>query len=174
MMPKETTMFSKEDTSRLQQADAAALILRLALGTTFVLHGSQKMFPVLGGQGWAGTVGMMGSMGIPTVFAVLAIIAEFFGGLGILFGLLTRLSALGIISVMAVAIYKVHGPNGFFLSGTPKGPGYEYNVALIGMALALVIYGAGRWSLDYLLASRLQKKNAAPDFSASYPSVTTS
>jgi putative oxidoreductase len=162
-----------DDSPRLKQADAAILLLRLALGTIFVLHGSQKLFDLFGGPGWSGWLGYMGGMGVPSALAALSVIAEFFGGLGILFGLLTRLSALGILSVMAVAIYKVHGPNGFFLSGTPKGPGYEYNVALIGMALALIVYGAGRWSLDALAASAFRKSKRTGDFTASYPSVTT-
>jgi len=65
-------------------------------------------------------------------------------------GLLARPAAVGIIVVMLVAIAKVHGKHGFFLNlGVPgKGPGFEFNLALIAMALAILIGGAGILSLD--------------------------
>jgi putative oxidoreductase len=69
-------------------------------------------------------------------------------------GFLTRLSALGIASVMAMAMYKVHAVNGFFLNMPclpDKGHGIEFNLALMGMALALVFTGGGAWSVDRLI-----------------------
>ena len=68
-------------------------------------------------------------------------------------GLLARPAAAGIIVIMLVAISKVHGRHGFFLNlGVPgKGPGYEFNFALIGLALSVLIGGAGVFSLDRLL-----------------------
>ena len=69
-------------------------------------------------------------------------------------GFLTRLSAAGIAAVMLVAIYKVHWMNGFFLNlacVSGRGHGIEYNIALLGMALYLVIAGGGRWCLDRLV-----------------------
>ena len=62
--------------------------------------------------------------------------------------------ALGLIVVMLVAVAQVHWKNGFFLnmSMTPgKGHGYEFNLALIGMALAVLVGGAGRYSVDRLI-----------------------
>jgi putative oxidoreductase len=96
-------------------------------------------------------------MGIPPILTILAMIAEFGGGLGVLLGCLTRLSALGIACVMAVAIYKVHLVNGFFLNLTcqpGRGNGIEYALALFGMALSLVFSGGGRWGVDRLLWRR--------------------
>ena len=93
-------------------------------------------------------------MGIPPIFTLLAIIAEFGGGFGVLTGFLTRLSAAGIASVMMVAIYKIHWANGFFLNTyciPGRGNGIEFNIALLGMALYLVIAGGGRWCLDRLV-----------------------
>ena len=69
--------------------------------------------------------------------------------------LLARPSALGLIGVMLVAIAKVHARNGFFLNFmmTPgKGHGYEYNLALIAMALSVLIGGAGLLSIDRIVA----------------------
>ncbi len=96
-------------------------------------------------------------LGIPPVFTFLAIIAEFGGGIGVLLGLLTRFSSVGIAATMAVAMYKVTWVNGFFLNVNcvpGRGSGIEFNLALLGMALALVIKGGGPWSVDRYLWKR--------------------
>lgn len=133
----------------------APLLLRLPLGVIFMAHGSQKLFGLFGGQGVSATLKTFEEqMGIPPILTILAMIAEFGGGLGVLLGCLTRLSAFGIASVMVVAIYKVHLVNGFFLnlSCLPgRGQGFEYNIALLGMALYLVLSGGGRWGVDRMI-----------------------
>ena len=131
----------------------APLMLRIPLGLIFMAHGSQKLLGIFGGQGLTGTFRTFEEkMGIPPIFTLLAIIAEFGGGFGILTGFLTRLSAAGISAVMLVAIYKVHWAHGFFLnSNAGHGHGIEYNIALLGMALYLLIAGGGRWCLDRLV-----------------------
>ncbi len=127
----------------------ALLILRIPLGVIFLAHGSQKLLGTFGGQGLTATLNSFEEkLGIPPVLTLLAIIAEFCGGIGVFFGFLTRLSALGIACVMAVAIYKVTGSSGFLMDAGCRG--FEYNVALIGMALPLVFTGGGDWSLDRL------------------------
>ena len=78
----------------------ATLIIRLALGVIFVAHGAQKLLGWWGGAGFAGTIAQLTKMGMLAPLAVLVIVAEFFGGLGILFGALTRLAAFGIACVM--------------------------------------------------------------------------
>jgi putative oxidoreductase len=89
--------------------DLTLTILRLTLGIVFFAHGAQKMLGWFGGNGYSATMGYFTQgMGIPAPFAFLAIAAEFFGGLGLIAGLLTRVAALGILSVMAVAILAVH------------------------------------------------------------------
>ena len=134
------------------------LFLRVPLGLVFMAHGSQKLFGLFGRQGVSATMkAFEEKMGIPPILTILAMIAEFGGGLGVLIGCLPRLSALGIASVMVVAIYKVHLVNGFFLNLNclpGRGQGIEYNIALLGMALSLVLTGGGRWSLDRMLWRR--------------------
>ncbi|MBI5394074.1 MAG: DoxX family protein [Verrucomicrobia bacterium] len=138
----------KLDALRAACAPLAPLVARIALGAVFVMHGSQKIFGAFGGHGWTGTIGFMhDKLGIPVVFAALAIIAEFFGGLGVLLGLLTRLAAFGIFCVMAVAVFQVHLPNGFFADKH----GYEYPLTLGLLALSLIFSGGGPWSLDALV-----------------------
>jgi len=134
------------------------LLLRLPLGLIFMAHGSQKLFGLFGGQGVSATLKTFEEkMGIPPLFTILAMIAEFGGGLGVLAGCLTRLSALGIASTMVVAIYKVHLMNGFFMNWyclPGRGHGIEYDMALLGMALSLVFTGGGRWSVDRMVWRR--------------------
>jgi putative oxidoreductase len=133
----------------------AQLMLRIPLGLIFMAHGSQKLLGLFGGQGLTGTFKTFEEkLGIPPIFTLLAIIAEFGGGFGILTGFLTRLSATGIATVMLVAIYKIHWANGFFLNMRclpGHGQGIEYNIALLGMALYLMLAGGGRWCLDRLV-----------------------
>ena len=97
--------------------DFTLTIVRLVLGVTFFMHGAQKMLGWFGGYGFHATMGFFTQqMGIPAPLAFLAICAEFFGGLGLLVGLLGRIAALGIIVNMLVAIATVHHVNGFFMN----------------------------------------------------------
>jgi putative oxidoreductase len=130
-------------------------IVRVFLGVIFFAHGAQKVFGWFGGPGLKGTIAFFqGSLGVPPALAVLVGFTECFGGLAVFCGLLTRLAALGLAVVMLVAIAKVHWPNGFFLNMSQqpgKGHGFEFNFALIGMALALLVGGGGAKSLDRLI-----------------------
>jgi putative oxidoreductase len=141
--------------------DGAITVLRLVLGIVFFAHGAQKMLGWFGGYGFTGTMGFFtGMMHIPAVFAFLAIAAEFFGGLGLIFGLLTRVAAFGIFCNMLVAVAMVHHQFGFFMNwtGAQKGEGYEYHLVLLATLAVLMIRGAGAASADRLLSS--QAKNS--------------
>ncbi len=136
--------------------DVATTILRLALGVIFFAHGAQKMLGWFGGYGFTGTMGFFtGVLHIPPVFAFLAIAAEFFGGLGLIFGLLTRVAAFGVFCNMIVAVAMVHSRFGFWMNwtGAQKGEGYEYHVLLLAASAFLMIRGAGAASIDSLLSS---------------------
>lgn len=74
--------------------DVAFTILRIVLGVVFLAHGSQKMLGLFGGYGFHATMGFFTHMGMPAAVAFLIICTEFFGGLGLIFGLLTRIAAL--------------------------------------------------------------------------------
>jgi putative oxidoreductase len=129
---------------------AAPAILRLTLGVVFFAHGAQKMLGWWGGYGFSATMGAFEHMGTPAVFAFLAIAAEFFGGIGLILGLLSRVAAFGIACVMVVAIVKVSLVNGFFMnwSGQQKGEGFEYHLLVLAMTAAIMIAGSGAWSVD--------------------------
>jgi putative oxidoreductase len=138
--------------------DVASLILRLFLGVVFFPHGMQKLTTLFGGYGFTGTMGWFtGNLHVPAVFAFLAIMAEGLGWLGLLTGLLTRVAAFGIAVEMAVAVYMVHWQNGFFMNwfGNQKGEGFEFHLLAIGIGIALIIRGGGKWSLDRVVAKKL-------------------
>lgn len=134
------------------------LFLRVPLGAIFLAHGSQKLLGLFGGNGLTATLkNFEAHLGIPPILTLLAILAEFGGGIGILAGFLTRFSAAGIAATMAVAIYKVHLANGFFMNmscAPGRGHGIEFNLALLGMALALVVSGGGQWAVDRFIFKR--------------------
>jgi len=138
--------------------DVALLVIRLGLGIVFFPHGMQKLFGWFGGPGFAGMMGMFtDKMGIPGIFAFLAIMAEGLGALGLLTGLLTRVAAFGIAANMAVAVYMLHWQNGFFMNwfGNQKGEGYEFHILAIAIAIALMIKGGGKLSVDRTLSEKL-------------------
>jgi len=121
----------------------AVLLLRLLLGVVFVMHGSQKL---LGGGGVAGFASGLAKMGIePHVpLAWVVAITEFVGGICVFFGFLTRFWAAGLVIDMAVAMFKVHLVNGFFISKN----GFELALTLGVLALAVVFMGPGSLSVD--------------------------
>ena len=108
-----------------------------------------------GGLGFSGTMKFFtGTMHIPAPFAFLAIAAEFFGGVGLVLGLLTRIAAFGIGVTMLVAIVTVNSAVGFFMNwfGTQRGEGYEFALLVLAMTTFLMIRGAGAFSLDRALS----------------------
>lgn len=138
--------------------DYGALLARVALGLVIFPHGAQKALGWFGGYGFTGTMGFFTQqMGIPAPLALLAIAAEFLGALGLITGLLGRVSAFGVGFTMLVAALTVHLPHGFFMNwmGTQKGEGIEYFVLAIGLALTVMVKGSGALSLDRLLGKQL-------------------
>lgn len=134
--------------------DVTLTILRVVLGVVFFAHGAQKMLGWFGGYGFHGTMGFFEHLGFPAPVAFLIICTEFFGGLGLIVGLLTRIPALGIGVEMIGAVLMVHLPNGFFMNwfGNQKGEGFEYHLLVIAIAAVLLIRGGGAFSADRALS----------------------
>jgi len=135
----------------------APLVLRIFLAVVLFPHGAQKVLGWFGGPGLHGAISMMTvNMHIPLVFAILAIMAEFLGPIGLFFGFLTRIAAFGIAVEMLVAMLLVHLKFGFFINwfGRQAGEGFEYHLLIIGTAIALIIAGGGRWSVDRALTKQ--------------------
>ena len=139
------------------QNDVAFTILRVILGFVFIAHGSQKMLGWFGGFGFHGTMRAFTHMGMPAPVAFLIICTEFFGGMGLIVGLLTRVASLGVCGLMIGAIFMVHLQNGFFMNwmGTQKGEGFEYHLLALAMAAAILLRGAGAFSLDRAITSKI-------------------
>ena len=135
--------------------DWVGLVLRLTIGLILFPHGAQKMLGWFGGYGFSGTMGFFtGTAGLPYIVGLAVILLEFGGSLLLVAGLGTRVIALGIIGLMIGIILTSHLPNGFFMNwyGSQPGEGYEYHLLVIGLAAALLIEGAGRYSMDGLIA----------------------
>jgi putative oxidoreductase len=142
----------------------ATAILRLVLGVLFFAHGAQKMLGWFGGYGFSGTMGFFtGAMHIPAPLAFLAIAAEFFGGLGLILGLLTRVAAFGIAVNMVVAITMVHGSFGLFMNwtGAQKGEGIEFHLIVLAITAFLMIRGAGAFSVDRVITTASARSQPA-------------
>jgi putative oxidoreductase len=134
-----------------RQLSLGLAALRLAVATIFIRHGAQKLFV----YGFAGVSGAFTQMGVPFpgVTGPFIALLEFFGGIALVIGFLTRLIALGLVFDMLVAILLVQLKRGF--------SGYELEFLLLGSSVALAFTGAGRFSVDALLAGR-RERNPPP------------
>lgn len=129
--------------------DIALLVVRLVVGALFAGHGAQKLFGWFGGHGLAGTGAFFDSLGIRPgrTMALVAGLSEVVGGGLLVLGLLQPLAALLIGGAMVVAIAKVHGKNGVWA----QNGGFEYNLVLLVIVLALAALGPGSLSLAALV-----------------------
>ncbi len=118
------------------------LILRLALGAAFIVHGYPKLF-----KNFSGTAGWLDSIGIrPGKFWALVVgIVEFFGGIALVLGVFTQLAALLIAINMLVALIKVKWGRSRYVD--PERMGWELDIAYLAMALAIMVLGSGAYSL---------------------------
>ena len=131
----------------------ALLLLRLALGIIFISHGYPKLFTHL-----HETLGAFEHMGFPPYFAYIAGVLEFFGGLLLIVGLFTQIASLLLAIEMAVAVCRVHLPQGTILAVK----NYEFPLALAAGAFALAAIGAGSISLDHVLYGARRKAPRRP------------
>jgi len=135
----------------------APALARVALGLVLLPHGAQHVLGWFGGYGFEGTLSWMtGTLGFPAPLAVLALLTEISAPFFLIFGLGSRIAALGVIGLMIGAL-STHLPNGFFMNwfGTlPAGKeGFEYHLIALALAGTIVLQGSGAWSLDHLLQS---------------------
>lgn len=141
------------------ESTVAAAIARVTVGGVLLPHGLQKTIGMFGGYGFDGTMGFFtGTLGLPWIVAFLVIMAESLGAISLILGFCTRFSAASLIVVMIGAMTMGHFEHGFFMNwfGAQKGEGIEYHLLVVGMALSLVVSGAGRWSVDRIIASKMK------------------
>lgn len=141
------------------QQSYALLAVRVALGVVLLPHGMQKALGMFGGYGFSGTVGFFGQMGIPAIVATLVIMAEFLGSAALILGIGTRFMAASIfVTMLGAMVMGGHLQNGFFMNwfGNQAGEGVEYFVLVFGLAIASLVGGSGRFSIDNLISERLK------------------
>lgn len=137
--------------------DVGLLALRVGVGLTLAYYGAQKLLGVFGGFGFLATLDyFQQSLGVPRWLGALAVFSEFFGGLGLVFGALTRIAALGAVCTMAVATFVKARPEALRNMVAP-GEGVNavqassevfFPFVLLAASLAILAIGAGRLSLD--------------------------
>ena len=139
---------------------SALLFLRLVIGFGFMAHGWAKL-----SRGPAGFEKLITQIGVPFphLMAWVTPLVEVIGGFAIFIGLVVSIAAVPLIVTMLVAMFGIHVHYGFSsiktIGVTPQGPlfgppGYEINLLYISGLIALIISGAGKFSMDAILAKR--------------------
>lgn len=123
-----------------------ALLLRLVVGASLMVHG----YPKLSGEGKKGAIAFMESQGVPGTAAVLSGILEFFGGLFLVIGLIVPVVALFfVLQFGSITVLKKYKMKMAYIS--PGKPNYEIDVTYLLLSLVLLVIGAGALSLDGFL-----------------------
>ena len=131
------------------------LVIRLTIGLILFPHGAQKLLGLFGGYGFSGTMNFLtNTVQLPWIIAFMVIVIEFFGSLSMIVGFASRIWSILIIILMLGTISTVHLQNGFFMNwaGNQKGEGFEYHLLMIGLAIAAIIDGSGKYSVDNKIA----------------------
>jgi putative oxidoreductase len=121
----------------------SALALRVTLGVILLSHGLMKALVF----GFDGTVGYFASLGLPAMAAYLTIFGEVAGGLALILGFYTRLSALLSLPILLGAAV-VHAGNGWVFSNA--GGGWEFPVLLVVLTAIVAIQGSGSYAIGSL------------------------
>ncbi len=131
--------------ARETSRDLSMFVLRVILGTIFIIHGGQKLFGMFDGIGIEGTTKMMEGLGFqyPYIVALVWSGIEFIGGMFLVLGVLARYAAFSIAIVQLVNIWKINLAYGFFI----QNGGYEYSLLILGVCVMLICMGGGSWSV---------------------------
>jgi putative oxidoreductase len=137
--------------------DPVFTVIRLVLGLVFFAHGAQKMLGWFGGYGFSGSLSAFSTSGMPMLLALFVILTEFFGSVALICGAFARVASGAIALLMVGAIAMVHAHFGFYMNwfGQQKGEGFEYHLLAIGLAVVVLVRGAGSFSVDGLLSKRM-------------------
>ncbi|HET6517561.1 MAG TPA: DoxX family protein [Nitrosopumilaceae archaeon] len=113
--------------------------IRAAIGTIFIVHSLKKFDPSW--QDWLMQIGMPPELQLPIA------LAEFIGGICLVVGVLTRVSASIFSVILLGAIFHVRWENGFFVS---QG-GWEWDLVMVAGLLSIIVAGPGRVSISHLV-----------------------
>ncbi len=141
--------------------DWASLATRLTIGIVLFPHGAQKMIGAFGGYGFSGTLGFFtDTMNLPWIVSFMVIIIEFFGALSLIAGFAGRIWSALIAVLFIGIIFSSHLEHGFFMNwfGNQQGEGYEFHLLMIGLAIATLINGSGKYSADSLITRKISSQ----------------
>lgn len=139
------------------QNEWTGFIIRLTLGIVLLPHGAQKLLGLFGGFGFTGTMDFFTTqVGLPWVVGFSVILIEFFGSLALIIGFASRLWSVAIIFLFLGIMGTTQLEHGFFMNwfGTQNGEGSEYSLLIIGISIAILVNGSGKYSLDNLLTNK--------------------
>jgi putative oxidoreductase len=128
----------------INKNEAAATVLRVILGVTFLIHGAAKFQ-----GGIENTVGFFESLGFPGFSAYIVALVELVGGLAMLLGVGTRVISILFVIVLAVAIVKVKLAGGFL--GNGQMAGFELDLALLAISIFLAVTNKSLFALDNVI-----------------------
>lgn len=142
--------------SRIVQ-DTALVLLRVGVAAVFIAHGKGDIFDA----GVSTNVENYAGAGIPLpeLAAPFAAYVQFFGGIALIFGLLTRPVAAGLTVVMGGALIWVHRGESLVMGQDGSGSGYAFAMGLA--ALVLLLLGPGRLSADRVLGEWWRSRSRA-------------
>ncbi len=146
----------------------APIALRLLLSYVLFPHGAQKLLGWFSGPGFEGSMKYFTQdVGLPWIVGFAVIIIEFFGPIFLVLGLATRIWSLGVLVIM-IGIIITSFNDYFFMNwfGNQKSEGYEFFLLAIGMALSLMISGAGKYSIDAIISMNKAKPLFGPGSAA--------
>ena len=122
-----------------QNFDIASILLRLAVASLFVYHGYPKLTSMRKGE-------FMKTVGMPTGLVPFGGVVEFFGGLGLLIGLFTPIIAvLAGLWMLATTWFSIAKIKKKYMGG------YELDITMVLLSLALAFIGGGTFSIDHLI-----------------------
>jgi putative oxidoreductase len=145
--------------------DLALLVVRIGLAWVFIYYGAAKLFGAFPGAGPHGIhqtslyMSQAAHLRPGGFFAVLGGVTEFGGGIAMAAGVFTRLAGLALFGDMVMAMITVTWATGINSANTP--PGYQINLALAVMGLAVALTGAGRFSIDAFIARAFGRSGKA-------------
>jgi len=131
--------------------DWTGLVTRLTIGLVVFPHGAQKVLGWFGGPGFSKEMNFFTEiLHLPWLIAFLVIIIEFLGAISLLIGFASRLWSAAMVILFIGIICMEHLQHGFFMNwfGNQKGEGYEYHLLVIGLSIATLINGSGKFSID--------------------------
>ncbi|WP_445452440.1 DoxX family protein [Flavobacterium sp. 25HG05S-40] len=137
--------------------DWTGLFTRLTLGIVVLPHGAQKMLGSFGGYGFSGSMNFFTeTVGLPWIIAFMVLVIEFLGAISLILGFASRIWSMLMIILFIGIIFTYHSDNGFFMNwfGNQKGEGYEYHLLIIGLSIAILLNGSGKYSIDSILSNK--------------------